>query len=59
MFAYIDPGTGSVIVQALIGLAVGVGVLAKTYWAKIRSFFGSKSQKDEQDLRSGKSKNDA
>lgn len=57
-FSYIDPGTGSVIAQALIGVAVGAGVLIKTYWSKIKAFFG-KSSKTNEDLRAGKSKDDA
>ena len=39
-FAYLDPGTGSIILQGLIaGIAV-VGFTIKTYWYKILSFFG-------------------
>ena len=39
-FAYIDPGSGSAIMSAIIGLFVAVGVLIKTFWYKITSFFG-------------------
>lgn len=52
-FSYIDPGTGSVIIQALIGVAVGAGVLIKTYWSKIKALLGSKASKTNEDLRSG------
>ena len=58
LFSYIDPGTGSVIAQALIGVAVGAGVLIKTYWSKIKALFGGKSSKTSEDLRSGNSKED-
>ena len=38
--AYLDPGTGSMILQGLIaGIAVGWFTI-KTYWYKIASFFG-------------------
>jgi hypothetical protein len=38
--AYLDPGTGSMILQGLIaGLAVA-GLTIKTYWYRIRAFFG-------------------
>ncbi len=38
--AYLDPGTGSMILQGIIaGIAV-VGFTIKTYWYKIRGFFG-------------------
>ena len=40
-FAYIDPGTGSIILQSLLaGIAVAIGVL-RSYWHRIRSFFSS------------------
>ena len=39
-FAYLDPGTGSMILQGLIaGIAVA-GFTIKTYWYKLRSLFG-------------------
>ena len=39
-FAYLDPGTGSIILQGLIaGIAV-VGFTIKTYWYRILNFFG-------------------
>ena len=38
--AYLDPGTGSIILQGLIAaIAAGV-VVMKTYWYKIKRFFG-------------------
>ena len=38
--AYLDPGTGSMILQCLIaGIAVA-GLTIKTYWYKLRSMFG-------------------
>jgi hypothetical protein len=37
---YLDPGTGSIIVQALIAGAVGVLTVARLYWSRIRAFLG-------------------
>ena len=37
--AYIDPGTGSVILQAVVGLIFAGAVTIKMYWAKILNFF--------------------
>ncbi len=38
-YAYIDPGTGSVLLQGLLaGIAVALGV-ARTYWQRIKAFF--------------------
>ncbi len=38
--AYIDPGTGSLIIQILIGLLVGGVIGVKAFWRRITSFFG-------------------
>lgn len=35
IFQYIDAGTGSIIIQALIGGALAALVVAKIYWNKI------------------------
>ncbi len=37
--AYIDPGSGSYIVQILIGAAAGAGLAIATFWRRIRAFF--------------------
>ncbi|HEY8108968.1 MAG TPA: hypothetical protein VIF43_03095 [Patescibacteria group bacterium] len=37
--AYIDPGTGSVIIQAVIGAVVAVGFFLKTNWLRVKTFF--------------------
>jgi len=39
-FAYIDPGTGSFIVQGIIAAVVGIGVAVKIFWHRIRRIFG-------------------
>ena len=39
-FAYIDPGSGSAIMSVIIGFFVAIGVLIKTFWYKIKIFFG-------------------
>lgn len=35
-YAYLDPGTGSVVLQALIGVLVGVVITVKIYWYKLK-----------------------
>ncbi len=37
--AYIDPGSGSAIISAIIGLFAAAGLAIKSYWYKLRSFF--------------------
>ena len=36
--AYIDPGTGSLMIQVLIGVLAGSAVAAKIYWARLKGF---------------------
>ena len=38
---YIDPGTGSLMLQVLIGSLIGGFFLIKVFWSKIRVFFSS------------------
>ncbi|MDH3977564.1 MAG: hypothetical protein OEU86_03535 [Gammaproteobacteria bacterium] len=38
-WAYLDPGTGSMIISAIVGLFATVGLALKTYWYKIKSLF--------------------
>ena len=38
-FAYLDPGTGSYIVQVIIALVVGAAFSIKMFWKRIVSFF--------------------
>jgi hypothetical protein len=35
VFAYLDPGSGSMLVQLLVGGIAGVAVTAKLYWRRI------------------------
>lgn len=48
--AYIDPGSGSFMIQALIATLAGVGVTGRLYWAKIKSMLGMASRSDAEDL---------
>lgn len=46
--AYIDPGSGSAIMSAIIGFFVALGIAIKTYWYKLKSLFGgAKNQKPD------------
>ena len=45
--AYLDPGSGSFILQLLVATLLGGAFLLKAYWQKIISFF-RKSPADEQ-----------
>ena len=45
-FAYLDPATGSMIIQGIIGAIAGFIVVFKLYWQKIRSFFSRTKSSD-------------
>jgi hypothetical protein len=38
-FAYIDPSSGTLILQMLAGALIGVGITLKLYWEKIKMKF--------------------
>ncbi len=44
-FAYLDPGTGTIIIQILIGALVGVGITLKIYWYKLKEKISRFSKK--------------
>jgi len=45
--AYLDPGTGSMILQAILGGIAGAAVLLKLYWGKIRAIFSKSNNKPQ------------
>jgi hypothetical protein len=48
-FAYLDPGSGSFILQLLIAALLGGLFVIKTQWNKIVQFFRSRSSKEQGD----------
>ena len=48
-YAYLDPGTGTMIIQAIFAALVGVGITIKVYWAKIRYKISEKSSKSDEE----------
>ena len=44
-YAYLDPGTGSVLLQGLIGGIAAVMAFLSIYWQKVKAFF-SKEEAD-------------
>ena len=47
--AYLDPGSGSFIIQLLIAALLGIGVAVRASWGKISKLFGIKPKEDETD----------
>jgi hypothetical protein len=46
MFLYVDPGSGSYIVQLIIAAVLGIGFYFKTGWHYIKSFFRKNKPED-------------
>lgn len=47
--AYLDPGTGSIILQGLIAAVAAVVTYAGLYWQKVKSFFSRRPPPDALD----------
>ena len=41
---YIDPGTGSVLLQVILAAVLGLGVFVKIFWNKIRTLFNANKE---------------
>ncbi len=48
-FAYLDPGTGSMLLQVILGGIAAVGVALKLFWHKIRVAIGMSKKPDAED----------
>ena len=48
-FAYLDPGTGSMLVQGLIGGVAVVMSFLSIYWQKVKAFFGKEEADTDTD----------
>lgn len=47
--AYLDPGTGSMLLQVILGGVAAVGVAVKLYWHKLRAAFGMGKKEEPED----------
>jgi hypothetical protein len=48
--AYLDPGSGSILLQLLVAAALGAAFAIKVYWKKIKAALGKKNVESEQTL---------
>ena len=46
---YLDPGSGSFLIQLLIAALLGVGVALRASWGRIKGWFGIKSKPSDDD----------
>jgi hypothetical protein len=47
---YLDPGSGSILIQLLIAAILGITVAIGASWSKIKSWFGIKSKPKGEDI---------
>ncbi|MCY4076791.1 MAG: hypothetical protein OXH04_15325 [Acidobacteria bacterium] len=43
--AYLDPGTGSMLLQVLLGGVAAIGVVAKLYWRRVTAAINGRLQR--------------
>ena len=46
---YLDPGSGSFLIQLLIATALGLAIALRASWGKIKGLFGAKPKSDDED----------
>ena len=46
---YLDPGSGSFLIQLAIAALLGLGVAIRASWGTIKKWFGIKSKPEEDD----------
>jgi hypothetical protein len=49
--AYLDPGTGSILIQGILGAVAAIGVALKLYWHRILKFLSLRKSKDGVDAK--------
>jgi hypothetical protein len=55
--AYLDPGTGSILVQSLLAGIAGAAAVLSLYWQRIKAFFTNR-RKQSADARSSATSSD-
>ncbi len=46
---YLDPGSGSILIQLAVAAALGAGLFIRSQWAKIKKLLGMSSPDIEED----------
>jgi hypothetical protein len=47
---YLDPGSGSILVQLILAVILGSGIFLRTQWSKVKSLFkGNKPTEEDPD----------
>jgi hypothetical protein len=59
LLAYLDPGSGSMILQIIVGGAAAVAVTAKLYWGRLMKFLRIRKPEDQAELEKKLGKSEA
>ncbi len=54
--AYLDPGSGSFLIQILLAALLGIGIAIRVSWTRIKGWFGVKPKTDVTDEEDAESK---
>ena len=46
---YLDPGSGSLLIQIAIAVLLGLGVALRASWGRIKKLFGTKPKVEDDD----------
>lgn len=44
---YLDPGSGSIVFQMIVAALLGVGVLIRTQWSRLKKWFDNKPETED------------
>jgi len=47
--AYLDPGSGSILLQLILATILAIGVFVRSQWGRIKRFFGKGSSRVDDD----------
>jgi hypothetical protein len=53
-YAYLDPGSGSMMVQLLLGGVAGAVVIVRLYWARLLTMLGLRRDKTDVDAKASR-----
>jgi hypothetical protein len=48
--AYLDPGSGSLLIQIILASLLAIGVATRIYWKKIKGFFQRNKPTESEDI---------
>ena len=46
---YLDPGSGSILIQLIVAALLGAGVIIRSQWSRIKKWFGVKTEDIDKD----------